>query len=312
MLIKGRIFDIQSFSLHDGPGCRTTIFMSGCPLKCRWCANPESWRSNNIMFSEGTCKYRSGCNICKNSCTRGGLKFDENNRPILNFEICKECSDFNCANACYYDALKYCSREYSIEGLMKILQRDSNNWRGNGGVTFSGGEPLMQNEFLIEVLKRCKEKKFHTAIETSAYQDTDIFNEVMQYVDFAFIDIKHMNRKRHKEKTGVCNDIIKENIVNLAKLQWDGRLVLRIPMIGGFNDNIENIHETIDFMHCNDLVEINLLPFHRLGESKWNQLGNKYEYSTCGDIDKALLNKFQDMFLEEEIACYIGDDTLGI
>lgn len=304
-----RIFDIQSFSVHDGPGCRTTVFMSGCPLKCRWCANPESWNKDALMFSELTCRYKTGCSLCKDKCLRNALTFNENNKPVLNLEECRNCDDYSCAKACYYDALKNCSQKYSQDDLMKVLERDFNNWRSNGGVTFSGGEPLMQSEFLIETLKECKSKNFHTAIETSAYAKEEVFLEAMSYIDFAFIDLKHMDREKHKEKTGVYNDLIKSNIAKLASSSWKGRLVLRTPVIDGFNDDIENMKAMMEFMKSNDLVEINLLPFHRFGESKWNQLGNNYDYSSCGDVNIERLGLFQDMFLENSIACYIGDET---
>ncbi len=311
MNTKGMIFDIQSFSVHDGPGCRTTIFMSGCPLSCRWCANPESWnKKSHIMFSEPSCRYKKGCSLCKDTCTENALNFDTENKPVLNLDLCKCCTTFNCANACYYNALKSCSEEYSMDELMNILKRDSNNWRSNGGVTFSGGEPLSQSDFLLTTLKHCKENNFHTAIETSGYAKEEIFLEVMKHINFAFIDIKHMDREQHKDKTGVYNDLILSNITSLANCSNHGRIVIRMPVIKGFNNTSENISQLISFMHCNNLVEINILPFHRLGESKWTQLGKKYDYTSSGDITYSELEEIQDKFLENNIACYIAHDTL--
>ncbi|WFD09328.1 4-hydroxyphenylacetate decarboxylase activase [Tepidibacter hydrothermalis] len=306
--MKGMLFDIQSFSVHDGPGCRTTVFMSGCPLKCEWCANPESWKKEqHIMFSEGTCKYEKGCNICRNKCLYGGLSFDENNKPQLNWEICKNCKTFECSKACYYNALKVCGREYEIQELIKILTRDNHSWSSNGGVTFSGGEPFYQSEFLINTLIECKKNYFHTAIETTAYIDNKTFLEAMKYIDFAFIDLKHMDREKHKQKTGVYNDLILENIESIASS--GKRIVLRMPVIRDFNDTYQNIVDTISFMKKNDLVEINILPFHRLGESKWKQLGNEYKYKYEESTPVKKLEEIQDLFLENNIACYIGHDT---
>ena len=311
MNTKGMIFDIQSFSVHDGPGCRTTIFMSGCPLSCRWCANPESWsKKSTVMFSEPSCRYKKGCTLCKDKCSKNALSFDKENKPVLDLNLCNSCTTFDCAKACYYNALKYCSKEYSVDELMNILKRDSNNWRSNGGVTFSGGEPLAQSDFLLRTLKICKENNFHTAIETSGYASEKIFSEVMNYIDFSFIDIKHMDREKHKEKTGVYNDLILSNISALANSNHHGRIVIRVPVIKGFNNTDENISQLISFMHSNNLVEINLLPFHRLGESKWNQLGKKYDYANDGDITHSELEEIQDRFLENDIACYIAHDTL--
>lgn len=311
MSTKGIIFDIQSFSVHDGPGCRTTVFLNGCPLKCRWCANPESWGIKpHIMFSELSCKCNNGCIACKDKCNKNGLTFHDNGKPMLNWEVCKICNTFECTKSCYNNALKVCAKEYKVEDVIKILQRDSNNWRSEGGVTFSGGEPLMQYEFLIEVLKECKKNSIHTAIETSAYIKNDVFLNVMKYIDFAFIDVKNMDREKHKHETGVYNDLIHENIRSLSKSNWRGRMVLRAPVIGGFNDNKQNIDLLIKFMKDNEIVEINLLPFHRLGESKWLQLGKNYAYSQVGDVTKDKLEKIQNIFLDNQIACYIGEDTL--
>lgn len=308
---KGMIFDIQSFSVHDGPGCRTTVFMSGCPLSCSWCANPEGWSKNqNIMFSEFSCRYKKGCSLCKDKCTNNALSFDKENKPLLDLGLCNTCANFECAKACYYNALKVCSKEYSLDELMNLLKRDSNNWRSLGGVTFSGGEPLAQSDFLLKTLKQCKENKFHTAIETSGYATEDIFLSVMKLIDFAFIDIKHMDRESHKEKTGVYNDLILSNIVKLAGSNYNGRIVIRMPVIKGFNTTPENIMQLIEFMNRHDLVEINLLPFHRMGESKWTGLGKVYEYTSTGDITYSELEDIQNNFLQNNIACYIAHDTL--
>ncbi len=221
--------------------------MKGCPLSCEWCANPESWSSKKqIMFSETGCKYTRGCKICKDICPYEAINFEDEVK--LNFEICKNCTSFACANVCYYHALKICGKEYGIKELIKVLNRDSHSWSKEGGVTFSGGEPFVQTEFLIEALKECKRNYFHTAIETTAYMDTDTFLEGMKYIDFAFIDVKQMNREKHKEKTGVYNDLILKNIQALVHYNWQGRLVLRMPVIREYNDTYENIIDMIQFM----------------------------------------------------------------
>lgn len=310
MNTKGMLFDIQSFSVHDGPGCRTTVFMSGCPMRCRWCANPESWSSKaRIMFSEASCRYRRGCLLCKGACSRGGLRFD-NEKLLLNREICDTCVTLECVKSCCHNALKQCSKEYSVDTLVTLLERDANHWGGNGGVTFSGGEPLMQEQFLMAVLKECAGRGFHTAIETTAYADCDIFLSIMKYIDFAFIDIKHMNRERHREKTGVYNDRILQNVSDLVSSGWDGRLVIRVPLIGGFNDDPENIRSLLEFMKQNHLFEINMLPFHKLGESKWTQLGKIYDYTEEGMVSAAQMENIQELFLDNGIACYLAGDTL--
>jgi pyruvate formate lyase activating enzyme len=307
---KGLFFDIQSYSVHDGPGCRTTCFMSGCYLQCEWCANPESWlNKQKIMFAEQKCKHNQGCVRCRDACSKKAVSFNEDNKLELNWEICRSCSTLECARVCYNEALRICGKYYTVEQLMKLFSRDRQFWGTKGGVTFSGGEPFYQREILLEALKKCKEAYINTAVETTAFIDTDIFLETMRYVDFAFIDIKHMDREKHREKTGQYNDLILKNIEALKKSDWKGRLVLRTPVISGFNDSRENALATIDFMNKLGLYEINLLPFHRMGDSKWTQLGEKYAYSSEQATPAEKMEELQDLFLESRIACYIGSET---
>lgn len=162
---------------------------------------------------------------------------------------------------------------------------------------------------MLAALKECKKWHIHTAIETEAYAARRHFLEVMQYVDFAFIDVKNMDREAHRWGTGVDNEVILSNIEALVQSGWQGRLVLRQPTIAGYNDSEENARKLIAFMHRNDLYEMNLLKFHRLGQTKWEQLGWKYEYSDHGDMEDEAMQKLQRLYLDEEIACYIGDDT---
>lgn len=307
---KGLIFDIQSYSVHDGPGCRTTCFMDGCYLKCEWCANPESWiAKQKIIFAEAKCTHKRGCTRCEIACTNKAILFNEDKRLIMNWEKCRACTTFECAKVCYNEALRICGKYYTEAALLEILSRDRQFWGKNGGVTFSGGEPFYQSKFLLAVLKKCREAYINTAIETTAFVDTNIFLEAMNYVDFAFIDVKHMNSEKHKEKTGVHNELILKNIETLVNSGWQGRLVLRMPVINDFNDTEENILDTIEFMERLGLFEINLLPFHRMGDSKWTQLGKKYAYSEEKTPSEDKMNRLQEIFLDRRIACYIGSET---
>ncbi|MCY6484075.1 4-hydroxyphenylacetate decarboxylase activase [Clostridium aestuarii] len=308
--VKGLLFDIQSFSVHDGPGCRTTVFMNGCPLKCEWCANPESWKGRpQIMFAKTKCKYDKGCSLCINACPHNAISLSDDGVLLLNWKLCDKCTTFDCAKVCSYEALKVCGKWYTVEELIKILNRDSHSWSKEGGVTFSGGEVFYQKDFLMAALRECKKNYIHTVIETSAFVDTDTFMKVMQYIDFAFIDIKHMDREKHKQKTGVYNDLILKNIETLAKSDWSGRIVLRMPVIKEFNDSDENIIKITEFMKKVGLFEINILPFHRMGDSKWSQLGRKYPYSKEKPTSQKKLDHIQEIFLDSQIACYTGSET---
>ena len=180
----------------------------------------------------------------------------------------------------------------------------------DGGVTFGGGDPMVQWEFLIEALKACKARQIHTAIETEGYADTEVFLKVMEYIDFAFVDIKHMNSLKHEEKTGVRNERILENLRALKKSGWNRRIILRTPVIPGFNDDEENARNTIAFMKENGYFEINLLPFHRMGTSKWEQLGLEYPYRDVPNLAKEALYPLQQIYLDAGIACYVDTDVI--
>ena len=307
---NGLIFDIQSYSVHDGPGCRTNVFFIGCPLECRWCANPESWkRKKHIMFAEKVCKYDKGCRACRNTCPKDSIKFDENGKPSITWSICEDCESFECISICPNNALKQCVKEYTVDGLMKILKRDFSNWGSEGGVTFTGGDPLMHHDFLYDVLMECKNSHIHTAIETSGFATEENFLKILTNINFAFIDVKNMDTEAHKWGTGVGNELILSNIEALVKSSWNGRLVLRQPTIHGYNDSDENAMKLIEFMKRLDLFEINLLKFHRMGTSKWEQLGKQYEYVDHGDMTDERMKELQTLYLDNGIACYIGDDT---
>ncbi|MDT3701323.1 MAG: 4-hydroxyphenylacetate decarboxylase activase [Thermincola sp.] len=308
---KGLIFDIQGYSVHDGPGLRTLCFLCGCHLRCQWCANPESWLDRqNLLFVKSRCVHKeTECTKCTNACKLKAISFGTEGEPVLNRAICKGCNSFACTGVCYKEALKVCGKYYSAGELLKIFNRDRQFWGERGGVTFSGGEPMYQSQFLLQVLEKCKEDYIHTGIETSAHIDTDTFLKVMNYIDFAFIDVKHMNSDTHLKNTGVRNDLILNNIETLIRSGWAGRLILRIPVITDFNDTEENMEETASFMKSLDLFEINLLPFHRLGESKWHQLGKDYPYNEQRVPDDEKMKKLQAIFLDDRIACYVGSET---
>ncbi|MCQ2966591.1 MAG: 4-hydroxyphenylacetate decarboxylase activase [Alphaproteobacteria bacterium] len=308
--LKALIFDIQAFSVHDGPGCRTNVFFAGCPLRCQWCANPENFLTQqHLMFSDKVCKWKNGCRTCLHRCKKGGLTFDDQIGLQIHWEICRQCTTFECAEYCAAHSLKVCGKYYTVDELMKILIRDSSNWGHDGGVTFSGGEPLLQYDFLKEVLKKCKEKMIHTAVETSASVSSEKFLDLMQYINFAFIDVKNMDDEKHKLGTGVSNKLTLKNISLLKENGWKGRLVLRYPVIADFNDSLENAQKVIDFMKKNNLLEINILKFHRLGQSKWEQLGMKFAYEKGGSVPAKEMDKIQEFYLKNGIICYVADNT---
>lgn len=311
---KGLVFDIQGYSVHDGPGCRTLVFLSGCPLHCAWCANPEGMEPRKrLLYRAAKCKhFANECTQCIKACPYGAISSNaEGEEPPLRIDRskCDKCTTFNCANVCLWGALGVAGKEMSVRELWRIIDRDRQYWGGEGGVTFTGGEPLLQREFILAILKRCKEGFVHTAVETSASVDTDHFLRAFKLLDFAFIDVKHMDPEQHKKGTRVSNAQTLKNIRALASSGWPGRLVLRIPVIPGFNDSMENMAATADFMKEVGLNEINLLPFHRMGDSKYVQLGKVYDYTDVEAMPLEHLVPRQKLFMDRGIACYIGSHT---
>lgn len=312
--LRGLIFDIQSFSVHDGPGSRTLVFLSGCPLSCDWCSNPEGVSlKQKILYSSQKCKYiKNKCVRCIDVCPYNAIKITGNENVPLEFDrsICDKCETFACAKACYQEAIRLSGEWMTLKELIDVIERDRNYWSAGGGVTFSGGEAFMQKDFLLAALKECKRRNIRTAIETTAFVQEENFLKTMEYIDFAFIDVKHMDPEKHKEKTGVNNGLILKNIKALADSNWQGRVILRMPVIRDFNDTDKNILELVEYMNGIGLFEINILPFHRLGDSKWTQLGMKYKYSDEEPTSPEKLEHIQDIFLENKIACYVGEEII--
>lgn len=308
---EGMIFDIQGYSVHDGPGCRTLVFLSGCPLRCRWCANPEGWeKQQQLMFRISKCVHiERDCNRCQKACPYEAINFDKDSKLTLNRYLCKNCNTFDCVSACHNEALVLSGKIIKSSELMRIINRDRQYWGKGGGVSFTGGEPLFQKDFIKDILRRCREDYIHTAIETTGYIDTNRFLEIINYVDWAFIDLKHMNPTKHMEQTGVSNDLILKNIKTLAGSDWPGMMMIRIPIIEGFNDDDENIEATSKFLLSAGLEEVNILPFHRLGESKWQQLGMPYSYAEQKSPSDEVMGRIRGIFLAHNIHCFVGSDT---
>lgn len=310
---QGLIFDIQGFSVHDGPGTRTLVFLSGCPMRCTWCANPEGRRLlQNLMFAPGRCKaVQNHCMRCAAACPHGAItRNPQSGLPQINRILCSGCTGFPCASVCNYEALRISGTYYSVDELMKVLLRDRSFWSTDGGVTFSGGDPLAQGAFLQQALHACRLEQIHTAIETEAYAREDLFLQVMEDIDFAFVDIKHMDSRLHKAQTGVGNEQVLSNLRALKRSGWNRRIILRTPIIPGYNDSFENAKATVDFMKENGYFEINLLPFHRLGTSKWEQLGLDYLYKDQPNMQKEQLIPLQSFYLDAGIACYVDTDVV--
>ena len=302
------IFDIQGHSVHDGPGTRTTVFMNGCPLQCIWCCNPEGlFRSPVIMYKQSKCIC---CGNCIKSCPYGSPRISENGHLEFDRNLCDICTTHECLETCYHEALELSGEAYTHEELMAILQRDRQFWGARGGVTFSGGEPLMQRHFIPEMLKRCKQSYMHTCVETNSCLPPEYYLNVMEYIDWVFTDIKHMDSDAHKALTGMKNNLILKNIEALAKKPaWNGFIVPRIPVIPDKNDSDDNIGATADFVKSIGLDVINILPFHRLGESKYRQLGRTYRFAGQEPPSEELMSHIKKIIESRGLVCFVGYDT---
>ena len=266
------IFNIQKCSIHDGVGLRTIVFFKGCPLHCPWCANPES-QSYRMQIMEFPRKC-IGCGACVKACKENAIHPQEDGLRI-DRRLCTNC--FACTDVCYAEAKETVGEEKTADEIFTEVNKDRFFYeiRG-GGVTFSGGEPLTQPELLYETAKKCKQNRLHTTIETCGYGKFADFEKVLDYIDDAFIDIKHMDTALHKELTGVGNEEILSNIKAIAAKGIP--IIIRTPVIPGCNDTEENIRQTADFIK--DIPNINeyeLLPYHNFGESKYSSLGIPYK-----------------------------------
>lgn len=266
------IFNIQRCSVHDGSGLRTLVFLKGCPLNCLWCANPESQSYQyDIMEFPARC---IGCGACEKVCPKKAISLIDGEYKI-NRELCNRC--FKCADVCFAEAKRVVGKESSVEELFAEIEKDRPFYSlYGGGVTFSGGEPLMQPKFLTEIAKKCHESGMNVAIESCGYGKYENFKAVLPYVDYAFLDIKHIDSHKHKELTGVGNEIILKNVQHIA--EFGIPITARTPIIPGYNDSSENICGIAEFLSTLSSVnDYELLPYHNLGESKYNSLGIPYE-----------------------------------
>lgn len=275
----GIVSNIERYALNDGVGVRTTVFLKGCPLRCKWCCNPETQQfQKELMYFQDEC---IGCGLCIEDCPYGALK----NSPVPKREICFECykkaDSFACVRRCYAGCRKVSGEEQTAEDVVNIVKRDMQFYlRSGGGVTVSGGEPLAQPEFLLELLKKLKESWMNTAIETCGMGQAGDYEKILPYTDMIFYDLKCMDGNKHKEWTGKDNEQIKANLQQIACLTetYGTELVVRVPVIPEFNDSEEEIRAICEFVKQlgSRVSGMELLPYHKLGRGKYKSLGREY------------------------------------
>jgi len=286
MDVVGTLFAIKRFSLHDGPNLRTTVFFSGCPLECLWCHNPEgiSPQVRTVSWVE---KW-VGCGECISHCPRQALSMGPDAVERDN-EQCDSCGD--CVQHCPALVHEQTGWQATVGEVMEEIEKDLPFYdQSGGGVTFSGGEPFAQPEFLMALLKACGELSIHRTIDTSAYTTRRLMLEAAEVADLMLCDIKHMDTIQHKKVTGVGNELILENIRLLAGSGYAIRI--RLPLIPGVNDSRDNIEATIDFIkQLENVTSVDVLPYHQAAKAKYNKLGTDYRGATIPVLTDSALEQ---------------------
>ncbi|MFA6128352.1 MAG: glycyl-radical enzyme activating protein [Bacteroidales bacterium] len=295
---EGKLFDIQHFGVHDGPGIRTLVFFKGCPMQCSWCCNPESQSPTEQMrYVAFRCK---ACFSCVSACPYQAI-VPQDNSVLVDFSRCATCMERPCLEACNFGALNLTGYSITTEKLIGIIQKDIAFYRNSGGgVTFTGGEPLYQPVFLKEILGECKKAGIHTAIETCGYSRRTDLEDIVPLVDLFLFDIKIIDPDKHRQHTGRSNKLILDNLTCLAST--DKRIILRFPLIPGMTDTAENIGDVILLMNKLGLKDIDLEPYHSLGVAKYDELGIKNPLGSILDdsgYPPVRFNEIQTLFTEQ-------------
>ena len=297
------IFDIKRYAIHDGPGIRTTIFVKGCPLRCVWCHNPESWSpKRQQLYKKNKC---IGCSSCVEACPKHLISLTPEGMSS-DADECILCG--KCEENCPALAIEICGREYSIDDLMLEIEKERGIMeQGNGGVTISGGEPLMHPDFTLDFLKAVKEKGFHRTVDTTLFASEDIVRKIAEECELFLVDLKCMDDDMHKLYTGVSNQRILDNLRFIASLNHP--YYIRIPLIREVNSSESNISATIDFLLSLERQPevIDLLPYHDIGKGKHERIGSIYnpeDYSLTAPSQEEIercIAQFKDASLNVRI-----------
>lgn len=299
---SGWIFNIQRYAVHDGPGIRTTVFLNGCPLHCLWCDNPESQRMEpQFVFWQERCIH---CGNCLLVCPLLAVSEDDQGRKHIDPMRCDFCG--LCLDQCYADALEQMGRLRTVREVLAIVEEDRAFYDASGGgMTLSGGEPLTQAQFTYNLLKGARERGIPTAIETSGYVPWSVWKDLLPYLDLILYDLKEIDPKQHVYFTSVSNELILDNFKRLTKTGKP--IIVRRPVIRGYNDTPKSIHALGQFVQGLEMVsEIDLLPYHRLGQDKYKRLGQEYILGDMPTMKDEEVTGLRDILLSYGLNVKIG------
>jgi glycyl-radical enzyme activating protein family len=274
--VTGTVFNIQRYSVHDGAGIRTIVFLKGCPLRCRWCSNPESQASRpELARNETRCIGTERCDYCLPACSHGALAIPGSGVPEVDREKCVGC--MNCAALCPAQAFQAYGTTRTVGGILDAVERDSPFFsRSEGGMTLSGGEPLMQADFALALLRESRRRHIDCALETCGQVPWDVLNQACGLLREIFFDIKTMDPEKHRRHTGADNALILDNLRRILDGFPEIRLCVRTPVVPSFNDTPQDVGLILDFLESYPQVRYELLPYHRLGVQKYRHLDRPF------------------------------------
>lgn len=303
-MIAGMVFDIQRYSLHDGPGLRTLVFLKGCPLRCVWCSNPESQSPDpQLMYNGDSCTL---CLACVSACPSGALTTAGEGSLSWDLTRCVSCGA--CVRACPNGARRLSGESMTVEDVLGLVLRDAPFYRqSGGGMTLGGGEPTCQAGFARALLEACAAHGVDTAIETCGQAETRAFLSVAELADHVFFDIKHLDRMRHTELTGVPNELILDNLRALVHRHAD--VTVRYPLVPGCNDDVDGLRALANYLAgLSRVPRVELVPYHRLGEHKYRLLGRAYRLGGTPACDEQTSADACAVLAQHGIACAVPTD----